>query len=68
VRAASHWWTYRSAKARRELGWSTQPHEDTVEATVRFWQERLGDRAAAGARQPLPLRLLGSGLRRLPGG
>ena len=68
VRAASRWWCYRSAKARRELGWTTRPHEDTVEATVRFWQERLGDRAQPGARQPLPLRLVGSGLRRLPGG
>ncbi len=34
------------------------PHEDTVEATVRFWQERLGERARPGARQPLPLRAL----------
>ena len=44
VRAAAHWWTYRSTKARRELGWTTRPHEDTVEATVRFYEERLGDR------------------------
>jgi dihydroflavonol-4-reductase len=57
IRAAAHWWTYRSAKARRELGWETRPHEDTVEATVRYHEERLGDRF--GRRQPLPLRLVG---------
>ena len=60
VRAAAHWWTYRSAKARRALGWTTRPHEDTVEATVRFHEERLADRLArAGHRQALPWRLLG---------
>ena len=57
IRAAAHWWTYRSAKARRELGWETRPHEDTVEATVRYHEERLGDRL--GRRQPLPLRVVG---------
>jgi dihydroflavonol-4-reductase len=60
IRAAAHWWTYRSAKARRELGWQTRPHEDTVEATVRYHQERLGDRLArGGTRQPLGWRLVG---------
>jgi len=64
VRAAARWWTYRSAKARRELGWSTRPHEDTVEATVRFHQERLGDRLAGGERrQPVGWRLLGHAMR-----
>jgi dihydroflavonol-4-reductase len=60
IRAAGHWWTYRSAKARRELGWTTRPHEDTVEATVRFHEERLGDRLQrVGRRQPLAWRLAG---------
>jgi dihydroflavonol-4-reductase len=58
VRTAAHWWTYRSTKARRELGWQTRPHEDTVEATVRFHEQRLGDRIA-GRRQPLALRVVG---------
>ena len=62
VRAAAHWWTYRSAKARRELGWKPRPHEDTVEATVRFHRERLGDRLS-GTRQPLPLRVVGRAVR-----
>ena len=64
IRAAAHWWTYRSAKARRELGWTTRPHEDTVEATVRFHQERLGDRLLrVGRRQPLAWRLAGRAVR-----
>ena len=62
VRAAAHWWTYRSAKARRELGWKPRPHEGTVEATVRFHRERLGDRLS-GTRQPLPLRVVGRAVR-----
>jgi dihydroflavonol-4-reductase len=67
VRAAAHWWTYRSAKARRELGWTTRPHEDTVEDTVRFHQERLGDRLArAGTRQSVGWRVLGGAVRRVP--
>jgi dihydroflavonol-4-reductase len=67
VRAAAHWWTYRSAKARRELGWTTRAHEETVEATVRYHQERLGDRVARnGQRQPLGLRLVGRAVRLLP--
>ena len=64
VRTAAHWWTYRSAKARRELGWSTQPHEETVEATVRYHEARLADRLQrTGRRQPLGWRLVGGALR-----
>jgi dihydroflavonol-4-reductase len=67
IRAAAHWWTYRSAKARRELGWTTRPHEDTVEATVRFHEERLGDRLKRGdTRQPLAWRVVGRAARVLP--
>ena len=46
VRAASHWWTYRSTKARRELGWRARPHEETLEATVQWHTEREQDRIA----------------------
>ena len=67
VRAAAHWWTYRSAKARRELGWTTRAHEETVEATVRFHEERLGDRLTrGGARQPLGWRVVGRAVKMLP--
>jgi len=64
IRAAAHWWTYRSAKARRELGWTTRAHEETVENTVRYHQERLGDRLQrTGRRQPLGWRVLGRAMR-----
>ena len=60
VRTSGHWWTYRSNRARRELGWTTRPHEDTVEATVAWYREREGDRLRrVGAQQPLPWRLAG---------
>jgi dihydroflavonol-4-reductase len=64
IRSAAHWWTYRSAKARRDLGWTTRPHEDTVEATVRYHEAKLGDRIARnGRRQPIHWRLLGQATR-----
>lgn len=64
VRAGGLWWAYRSSKARRELGWSTRPHEDTVEATVAFHREREGARLARqGTRQPLGLRIAGRAAR-----
>ena len=44
--AASQWWTYRSTKARRELGWTARPHEETLEATVAWHLEREHDRIA----------------------
>jgi dihydroflavonol-4-reductase len=65
VRAAAHYWTYRSTKARTELGWTTRPHEETVEATVHWWRERLGDRLDRSGRQPVALRLTGAYLRRV---
>jgi dihydroflavonol-4-reductase len=68
VRAASMWWTYRSNKARRELGWRPSHHEDTLEATIAWYREREAERLAPeGARQPLALRLAGDALRRTGG-
>ena len=46
VRAASNSWTYRATKARRELGWRSRPHEETLEATVAWHMEREHDRIA----------------------
>jgi len=46
VRAASQRWTYRSTKARRELGWTARAHEETLEATVAWHLEREHDRIA----------------------
>ena len=66
VRSAAQWWTYRSTKARRELGWSTRPHEETVEATVAWYREREGGRLARiGTRQALGWRVAGFAVRRV---
>jgi dihydroflavonol-4-reductase len=63
VRAASHWWTYRSAKARRELGWSARPHEETLEATVAWHLDREHDRIARTRRsQQVQYRMAGAAL------
>ncbi|MEA2419448.1 MAG: hypothetical protein QOE60_1654, partial [Thermoleophilaceae bacterium] len=63
VRAASEWWTYRSTRARRELGWSARPHEETLEATVAWHLEREQDRIARTRRsQQIQFRLAGAAI------
>jgi dihydroflavonol-4-reductase len=63
VRAATRWWTYRSTKARRELGWKARPHEDTLEATVSWHLEREHDRIARTRRsQQMQYRLAGAAI------
>jgi dihydroflavonol-4-reductase len=63
VRAASHRWTYSSAKARRELGWRTRPHEETLEATVAWHMEREHERIARSRRsQQVQYRVAGAAL------
>jgi dihydroflavonol-4-reductase len=58
VKAMGRWWTYRSTKARRELGWTTRPHEEAVEECVNWYLEREGARlAATRRRRPLPVKL-----------
>jgi dihydroflavonol-4-reductase len=65
IRAASLNWAFRNAKAKRELGWRTSPHEDCLEATISWYRERDGDKLAPpGARQPLALRVAAAALRR----
>jgi dihydroflavonol-4-reductase len=64
LRAASLRWAFRNTKAKRELGWSTSPHEDCLEATIAWYRERDGVRLAPpGTRQPLALRLAGAAIR-----
>ena len=66
VRAAAQWWTYRSTKAKRELGWKPSPHEDTLERTIDWYRERgVTGLARPGTRQPFALRLAGFGARRV---
>jgi dihydroflavonol-4-reductase len=66
VRAASLNWSFSSRKAKRELGWTTSPHEDCLEETIAWYRSREGDALAEpGAMQPLPLRLIGGTARRV---
>jgi dihydroflavonol-4-reductase len=63
VRAAGQWWTYRSTKAERELGWKARPHEETLEATVSWHLEREHDRIARTRRsQQVQFRLAGAAI------
>jgi dihydroflavonol-4-reductase len=64
VRASSLWWAFRSTKAKRELGWRPAHHEDTLQTTIDWYREREPTRLRnPGTRQPLPLRVVGFGVR-----
>jgi dihydroflavonol-4-reductase len=47
VRSAGLWWTYSSAKAKRQLGFDPRPHEETLEDAVRWQLSQLGHRRPA---------------------
>ena len=56
VRIFSLRWACSSAKAKRELGWRTSPHEDCLEETIAWYRRRDGARLSPpGARQPVAL-------------
>jgi dihydroflavonol-4-reductase len=57
VRSGSQWWTYRNDKARRDLGFRPRPHEETLEDTVRWQLQQLGDRVAGHDLEDAALRL-----------
>jgi len=64
VRAASLWWSFRSTKAKRELGYKPAHHEDTLQNTIDWYREREPARLRKpGTRQPIPLRLVGFGVK-----
>jgi dihydroflavonol-4-reductase len=66
IRAASLNWAFVNTKAKRELGWQTSPHEDSLEATIAWYREREGDRLSPpGSRQPLALRAAAGVVRRV---
>jgi dihydroflavonol-4-reductase len=70
VKSAGQWWTYKTTKAKRELGWTTSPHEDTIEATVNWYIDREGDRFKRSRRsQPIQYKLAAAmlGIVRRPG-
>ena len=65
IRALSLRWTYRSTKAKRELGWTTGHHEQPLIDTIEWYREREpADVGDVGARQPLALRVAGFGTHR----
>jgi dihydroflavonol-4-reductase len=64
VLLASQWWTYRNTKAKRELAWRPSPHEDTIEATVDWYRDRLGHIAGS---QPVQYKIAATGLSVLSG-
>lgn len=61
VRSGGLWWTYRNTKAKRELGFSPRPHEETLEDAVRWQMDELGDRVKlrSGRTETAALGLLG---------
>lgn len=63
VRSGLEWWTYRSDKAQRELGFRPRPHEETLEDTVRWQMDQLGDRVGRTHLAMLPLEVAGRALR-----
>jgi dihydroflavonol-4-reductase len=48
VRAGMLWWTVRNTRAKQELGFRPRPHEETLEAAVRWQAEQLGARGQGG--------------------
>jgi dihydroflavonol-4-reductase len=66
VRSGMQWWTYSNDKARRELGWEPRPHEETLEDTVAWQLEELGDRVGGHALSDAALRGANAALRMLP--
>jgi dihydroflavonol-4-reductase len=59
LRSAVQWWTYRSTRAKKELGFKARPHEETLEAAVRWQMEELGNRVGRAPRTDLALRGVG---------
>jgi dihydroflavonol-4-reductase len=67
IRAVSLNWAFSNRKAKRELRWTTSPHEDALEETVAWYRDRDADLLErTGPRQPLGLRAAGLLARRLP--
>jgi dihydroflavonol-4-reductase len=65
IRSGVLWWTARNGKAKRELGFSPRPHEETLEDAVRWQASTLGDRVETGSAPAyeLPLRAAGRAVR-----
>lgn len=66
VRSGTQWFTYRNDKARTQLGWEPRPHEETLEDTVRWQLEQLGERVEGHQLTDAALRATGTVARLLP--
>ena len=66
VRSGTQWFTYRNNKAREKLGWEPRPHEETLEDTVRWQLDELGQRAQGHRLTDLALRATGRALSLVP--
>ncbi len=67
ILSASQWWTYRNAKARRELGFAPRPHEETLEDAIRWQLAELGERRPRRGPEHLALRAIGRAARVVSG-
>ena len=63
LRSASLWWTYSSAKAKRELGFRPRPHEETLEDALAWQRTRLDDRGHGVGPGWLAMRAVGELMR-----
>jgi dihydroflavonol-4-reductase len=52
VRSGALWWTFRSGKAKRELGFKPRPHEETLHDAVQWQSDQLGDRVGGDGGGP----------------
>jgi len=66
VRSGTQWFTYRNDKAVSQLGWEPRPHEETLEDTVRWQLDQLGERAEGHRLTDAALRITGAATRILP--
>ena len=66
VKSGMQWWTYKHDKARRELGYVARPHEETLEDTVHWQLQDLGDRMEGHHLSDAALRATGTAMRVLP--
>jgi dihydroflavonol-4-reductase len=57
--SAAQWWTFRSTKAKKELGFRPRPHEETLEDAVRWQMDLLGNRVGSVPRTDFALRSVG---------
>ena len=63
VRSAALWWTYRATKAKRELGFTPRPHEETLTDAIAWQRDQLSDLAQDGGGGRFLLRAAGHALR-----